>query len=363
MHEAPHSSTSDFDPAYLAAGTDPSGHNALPAAGGVSSAHPPRGHRVLLRRNSVSAKKCLAAFILTFTVLLVAAQVTHLLRLWPAQPVATWAVLPPAGSDDYLAYSLGGIEDQMIYHGFLGIPKYLKRADVLFVGNSHMQFGWPRQTLEPFFAARHMHFYNMAFGYVETSAFPLAIIKKYNLHPKWIIINVEPFFSNKPSGMAEVTMDDTMFDAFKFRLETAGSFYGDRYLHRVVPTLAQQFPPGDEVYFRSIHDGSVWLAAAADIHWHPTPVTTPWRACIPAALKFKAAMDRRNIRMIFTHSPVTTDTAARGLSVALGGVPVVDASSLPNLYTFDGSHLEHASAVRFSQSFLNHLAPVIDGVK
>lgn len=359
MREAPSSSTSSFDPASLATGSDPAGHNALPAKGGAVSARPPRGPRTTLRRSTASPRQCMAAFGVAVALLLMASLITKAMNLWPEQPVATWARIPKS-SDYYLGYCLGGIDDYMIYRGFMGIPKYLKNADVLFVGNSHMQFGWPRESLQPFFTARHMTYYNLGFGYVETSAFPLAILRKYDLHPKYIVVNVEPFFSKKPSSMAEVVMADTMFGGEKFRIETAGSFYGERYIHRVVPALAEQFPIGDEVYFRSKSDGTIFLAASANLHMMPPPMNVQWQSVIPAAQEFKAVMDRQGIKLILTHSPVVSGDAARELGKVLN-VPVVDTGPVPGLFTFDGSHLEHDSAVKFCNAFLEKLTPVLDG--
>ena len=129
-----------------------------------------------------------------------------------------------------------------------------------------MQFGWPREALESFFSKRHLTWYQLGFGYSEPSPFPLAIIRKYDLHPKWVVIDVDPFFTRQPSEMADKVLASSKFDAFKFRLETVCAFYSQRWIHTFVPAMNNQSPRGDEVYFRSIKDGNVLMAASANLH-------------------------------------------------------------------------------------------------
>jgi hypothetical protein len=74
--------------------------------------------------------------------------------------------------------------------------KNLHSADVLFLGNSRMQFAFSTEAVRAFFAARNVRHYLLGFGYNEGARFEVALIRRYHLHPKALIINLDPFFDN-----------------------------------------------------------------------------------------------------------------------------------------------------------------------
>ena len=71
-----------------------------------------------------------------------------------------------------------------------------KKADVLFLGNSKTEFAFSGKAVPEFFRERHLRYYMLAFDEGETSRFAEAVIQRYNLHPKFLVINADPFFSN-----------------------------------------------------------------------------------------------------------------------------------------------------------------------
>ena len=306
---------------------------------------------------------CLGGFAVTFAALVTFSGLARRAGWWNDRRVAAVHARIPADADDYLANFHGGVEHMVIYHGFDGVPDHLRRADVLFLGDSHVQFDWPRETVEPFLRARHLTGFNMGFGWHETSAFPLAIIRKYDLHPTYVVVNVDPFFSTRPSTMAERTMRETPFGAFKFRLETVGAFYGQRWVHTFVPGLTGQFVPGDEIYYRSKSDGTIRVAASVDMRVPVPEQTWPeddWYAALPAAAAFQAEMKRRGTTLVFTKGPMSSVRDVQGLADNLGHPPVILVPYLPGLTTFDGAHLDPPSAVRFSLGFLKRFGEFLD---
>ncbi len=305
----------------------------------------------------------LLVFVGTFAVLLGISRAARSLGWWNLNWVPPVIATIPSSDDYYMASYRGGVEHYMVYQGFGGIHEHLKRADVLFLGNSRMQFGWPRESLEPFFASRHLNYYQMGFGYKEPSPLPLAIIRKYDLHPKWVVINVDPFFTDAPSDMGADVLSTTAFEAFKFRLEHIGGFYAQRWVHWVVPALNHKNQPQDWPYFRSIRDGTVLLAASPKLHAPVPPQTWPesdWQKNLAPARAFKAEMDRRKIRMVFTVDPMPSAHTALGLSASLGNVSVLIPDRTNNLYTFDGIHLEADSAKRYADEFLEQFGKLLD---
>ena len=314
-------------------------------------------------RRGTRPAACLGGFAGAFSALVAFSVVARHQAWWNDRRVAAVHARIPAGDDYYLANFHAGIEHMVFYHGLDGVPDRLRNADVLFLGDSHVQFDWPRETLEPFFKARRMTYYNMAFGYHETSAFPLAIIRKFDLHPAYVVINVDPFFSGRPSTMAAEAMRDTAFAAFKFRLETTGSFYAQRWVHAFLPGLTGQFVPGDEIYYRSRSDGTIQVAASVDMRV-PVPKRTwpedDWYHALPAAAEFQRELTARGATLVFTKGPMSSAADVSGLAENLRNPPVILVPFQPGLTTFDGAHLDRASAVRFSGAFLDLFGKYLD---
>ena len=315
-------------------------------------------------RRPAPPRRCAAAFVAVVMTGLAVSAVARVAGLWTDAKVAASIAVVPAGPDLYLAYYHAGIEQYVFWNNVHNVAEPLRRADVLLLGSSHMQFDWPRETTEPFFARRGLRAYNLGFGYHEGSPFPLALIRRYDLRPKLVVCNLDPFFYPVPSGMAARAMAERPFDGFKYGLETRATFYAQRWLHRVVPPLAGQVPTWDEVYYRSVRDGSVTLVASTDLHApvvHRSPPTwDTWQNLMPAARAFMAEMAARRVRVVFALDPVAPSADAIGFAGALG-IPLLVPSRQDGLFTFDWSHLEHASAVRFSGAFYAMLGPYLDG--
>jgi hypothetical protein len=267
------------------------------------------------------------------------------------------------GDDDrYLAYCRGGVEDYMIYHDLGGAADALRRADVLFLGNSRAQHAFKDQRLlSDFFAKRGLSYFVLAFGYGEGSAFPEAIIRKYDLHPKWVIVNADPFFGKPESALASKVMSSGPFDGFKFRLETVAAFEVRNRLHRVLPyvALGQWDDQADWVYYRSRRDGTIALASYKGSPSATIPAgeqtLTPDQSAV--AGRFRDDLQHRGGRLVLTCVPPAPAASATSLARALGTPLIVP--ELTNLVTIDGSHLTDDCARRFCSAVLEKLAPVM----
>ena len=64
----------------------------------------------------------------------------------------------------------------------------LKRAEVVFLGNSHAQFAFSTDEVESYFAKRTVPIYLLGLPYGEQGRFPLRLIEKYQLRPKLLVI-------------------------------------------------------------------------------------------------------------------------------------------------------------------------------
>jgi hypothetical protein len=280
-------------------------------------------------------------------------------------PLAVTAQPAPA-LEFYLAYFHGGVENYVIYDNVYGAANELKRADVLFLGNSRMLYAMrDQEALKRYFSARHLRYYTLAFAYGEGDRFPEAIIRKYDLHPKWVVVNADPFFGAATSPLASKVMSGGSFDVFKFRFETNLSFDVQRKLHQVLPYLglSKWNEEPDWVYYRSKLDGTIRLAAykgksgSAERSAEAAP-QVPLLDQIDEGRRFHEELRARGAKLVLTSVPPSPDASANLLGSSLG-VPVIDCSA-KGLSTFDGSHLDAASTRQFITTLLRGLDGIMN---
>ncbi len=277
----------------------------------------------------------------------------------------------PPDSSYYLAHDRGGhLDHDVLYHGTdAEALTNLKRADILFVGTSRMMFAIRNRVLEPWAAAHGVTYYAFGFGYREGDTWALELIRKHDLRPRLVVVNVDGFFARPLSPGALRTRRDSLFGARKRIWEGEAGHEARRFLHRVIPNWIDLygrpgFPFGNEfIAYRSRRTG-VWAVspwpeaqmAAASAVYQVEPVGP---RIGDAARAFKAELDARGSRMAVTYVP--TPEGAGGNPVAIGamlGVPVIG-MNVTGLTSHDGSHLSEASAVFWSRRLVEDLTPYL----
>lgn len=274
----------------------------------------------------------------------------------------------PPGGDYYLAHDRGGHIDHYV-HYFGTEPEALsalRAADVLFLGNSRLMFALRSRIAAPWFAERGVSYYAMGFGFREGDGFPLAIIRKFDLRPRLVVVNEDAFFGEGLSRWAQQVVRDTPFAARKFQWEGEIGHEVRRVVHQVVPNWLDLYGrPGflfgrEFIAYRSRLDGT----------WAVSPWPDGQQAIGPtrldvaigprvrdAALQFEAEVTSRGGRLVLMYVPTPTPTGDWAETVArLLDVPLVT-PDIEGLTSHDGSHLTERSAVRWSQRFLAALEP------
>ena len=285
----------------------------------------------------------------------------------------TLADRPPDGAH-YLAHDRGGhVDHHILYFGT--DPESLdnlRRAEVLFVGNSRLMFALQARVLQPYFSARGVSYFALGFGFNEGDAFPLAIIERFNLRPRLVVVNVDGFFGEGLSEWAQEVVRDTPFDARKLRWEAEASHEARRVIHQVVPNWLNLFgrPGFDEgrefIAYRSRVDGtwvvSPWPEAATRVSQPPLDSPALGRPEIASASAFANTLAARGSRLVLTSVPAPTRRGAGPAQFAsLLQVPLV-APSVAGLTTYDGSHLTPTSALEWARAFVAALEPHLMGV-
>jgi hypothetical protein len=326
--------------------------------------HPTTGGR---RRRAVQVR-ALAIGLLTFAGLGAAAHAAW--RAWgedqPRMEIAE-DVPPAVGDAYYLAHDKGGhVDHHVLYHGTdPQSVENLRMSDVLLLGNSRLLFAFSRQSLRSFFPRHGLTYFMLAFGHRESDAFPRAIIERFDLRPRLVIVNADRFFGGPTSAFARSVMAASRFDAWKLWFEAEVTHLARRRIHRWIPHLPDLRAGERElIAYRSRRDGTWLVATRFSGLGAPFPPEPPQDLPVDArrleaARTFKDDVEARGGRLVLCLVP--SPRASRNDAVALArdlGVPLV--APHPNgLAAFDGSHLTRESADRFADAFFAELEPIV----
>lgn len=275
---------------------------------------------------------------------------------------------PAADDSYYVAHDRGGhIDHHVIYHAIDRTSHdRLTSAEVLLLGNSRLMFAFERPALRGFFSQTGLSYFVMGFGHNEHNEFPEAIIERFDLRPRLVIVNADRFFVAGQSPWAVRVRADSRFDAWKRFHETEASHAVRRVVHRVVPHVPDLAGRQREfIAYRSRLDGTWWvsnrfegLAGAFDAE-DDGEETLLLEHEIAAARAFRDAMAARGAQLVLTFVPTPRASRTRAMRMSeILGVPLV-APRLDDLATVDGSHLTRESAARFSEAFFAELEPVL----
>jgi hypothetical protein len=93
--------------------------------------------------------------------------------------------------------------------GIFGIGQSVREADVLFTGSSHAEFGFSARDLMTHFRLHGVSIkaYNIGVGFGEGFAFPSAIIDRYHLREKVVVVDMYRALV-PPSPVAEQALHD-----------------------------------------------------------------------------------------------------------------------------------------------------------
>jgi hypothetical protein len=245
-----------------------------------------------------------------------------------------------------------------------------RRAQVLFLGNSRMMFGFSSQATERFFRERNIRFFLLGFAYGTNSSFILPLVKALHARPKLIIINADPFFGVGAAPDIQKVIDGRPATRWNYLLKWAF-----QYVHtpacRLFPSRCM--PPHGAIFRSRVNGRYLWdktylrkdqLAHARQIV--PKRDAPAERNDLylggPIAIGrefLKDAPVRRDC-IILTGVPNNTSNSedvARWMAEALGLRWIIP--SADGLVTLEGAHLDAPSAELWSSRFLAELDPVL----
>jgi hypothetical protein len=234
-------------------------------------------------------------------------------------------------------------------------------ADVLFLGNSRMEFGVSASATDQWFATRGLKHYLMGFTFLENSTFAAPLLARLKPHAKVYVINVDQFFSDTATKAGVGLINGT---------DSSDRYREKRRWQRVQQPLCTAVPKlcGNRIAFFRDRDNGHWQARGFAAEKPGVVADAPaadqdqdqWQADAAIARDFLSTLpvDRSCIVLTLVPSPTTRRAEAEAIADAVG-LPLV-APRLDGLSTFDDTHLNTASAERWSAAFLEAAAPSIE---
>jgi len=275
-----------------------------------------------------------------------------------------------ARPDNFLAdcHSFGNYEHGAFFYALEPQAlNNLEQADVILLGNSHLQFAFSGGAAPAFFGARGLRYFLLGFGYIESSDFIRALAERYALKPRILIINADPFFSHKrgmPAGQilgfrAPLTRMEYLFKAVAIKVGPALCVRLRISCSGHATTIYRSRVHGQWL-LNNIREGEL---TPIDSGKSPAPPAVVAEA-VSIGRDFLAIMKVDPSCVVLTgipggeDDPYAVDLAAQ-LAARLG-TKILNVT-LPEMQTIDGSHMNSDTVRRWSESFFKKLPAVLEG--
>jgi hypothetical protein len=266
-------------------------------------------------------------------------------------------------SDRYLAYcNASGYGEYD--HGALWfdmeprIPPIIARADVIFLGNSRLQYAFSNDLTADWFSSNAISYYLLGFAAEENGVFEGLLLRKFSPHAKLYIINADRFFEDAESIPAKAIFHDS-HEARRYAQLKAW-----QYPHRLICSTMPRVCENKAVFYRSIESGR-WISKDS-VAYNVQPVSdgpasdvARWPEFIAFGEKFLAQLpvERKCVLLTIVPTVGTKRPEVTAIAGALG--LTIIAPEVEGLQTWDGSHLDQPSGARWANEFFRAAGPLI----
>jgi hypothetical protein len=235
-----------------------------------------------------------------------------------------------------------------------------RKANVLFVGDSRLQFAFSTKATNDWFASASASYYLMGFLCGENFIFAGELVRKLSPLAAVYIINLDSFFHRWESPPAKYVLhDESARDHFEVKRRW-------QVVHQSICNHFSIICGGKHDIYRSRRTGAYSARGLDRLRSKPAPASydqvvdqTVVKDYTETGRSFLPHLPVRPECIIFTIVPTvgTHVRTANDIAVDLG-INFV-APELEGLETFDGSHLGRSSAERWSEAFLAAAGPQI----
>jgi hypothetical protein len=249
-------------------------------------------------------------------------------------------------------------------HGafWFGLEREAQRAaaeaQVLLLGNSRLQFAFSDVATSNWFARSGISYYLLGFSNSENTVFFSPMLTKIRARPKVYVINVDRFFDDRISPpMEQILRDPTVEERYRDKQKWQS-------VHRLVCTSFSVLCGTAVAVYRDrttgrwVRDGTGSVRAAAVSDDNSSGVET-WNRYARLGEEFIERLPVERSCIILTIVPTVHTRRAEAEAIASRLGLDLFAPDVDGLRTFDGSHLDRASAERWSAAFLREVGAKI----
>jgi hypothetical protein len=242
---------------------------------------------------------------------------------------------------------------------------FARDADVLFLGNSRLQFAFSTSSTPNCFSAASARYYLLGYTYFENMVFAEQLLRKLRPRAKVYVINVDDFFDRTETAPVNTILHDP----------TARTRYEKKRLwqrvHAPVCKMLPFFCGHQYAYFRSRETGSYAREAGGyelndarsppfkPVSYDPALSENVVERNTSAAIDFLSDLPAQKKCVILTTIPTVGTKIANAKAIASALDEDLVMPEVTGLLTFDGSHLAKASAERWSEAFFQAAGPKI----
>lgn len=264
-------------------------------------------------------------------------------------------------ADRYIAYcngaNYGDYEHGAFLYGLEPALDFASRADVLFLGNSRMQNGFSTPATSHWFSSAAAKYYLMGFSYGENMSFAEVLLRKMHPRASVYVINVDDFFNRTETPPSKTVLYDQ---------RAPGRYDSKKFWQAIQERVCKRFAAlcgAKAVTYRSRETG------AYDMEGEPRKVVpVSFDDSVDQAKIDRATAAASDFLKEFTQDKCVILTLAPYVETPVGeakaiadrlGLKLVMPEVAGDLETGDGSHLDPASAERWSQAFYQAAGPEI----
>lgn len=244
--------------------------------------------------------------------------------------------------------------------------KALQASDAVYLGFSYGMVSLSTMATERYFAARSSKFYNLGFS-GEFSTFYDDVLPDLNIHPKLVVIDVEPFFTQTVSAPAKFLREHPLRARIEYMMKYEWQKIQKTWCEK--PSILGDFICGPKfAMYRNINDGRI-IIDYGSIYGRPlprvpikknlTPTSDTVRMTTTEARAFLARHGLSPSCTILFAAPNSFGNQLLASSVATNvGAQFVDADA-EGLATVDSGHLDLPDAERWSERFWMAADPIV----
>ena len=234
-------------------------------------------------------------------------------------------------------------------------------ADVLFLDGSQMQFAFSTAATAKWFSTTPSRYYLLGFFAFENSIFEGALLRKLKPRAKVYVIAISDFFEPSEAPVAKAMMHDAA-QRSKYKIKRYLQF-----VHKAICMKLTKICGNSMVVFRSRQTGMSYMPLTNKFKGRERPVSYDQQiderkidSAIAIGRSFLSELPVKTECVILTAIPTVSTKLSVASAIAKGlGKMLVVPQQFDDLQTFDGLHLEHASAERWSEAFFKIAGPQI----